>query len=88
MTTPDPPAYAALLADALALRALRERDAVINLHIEPSVVSSHEPWDVLLPDAYSPLGWSWTQDIESREEAVAAVRRAAGLDREGEGDAP
>jgi hypothetical protein len=60
-------------------RLKADRDAVIDLLIEPSAVQDQNLWDVLLPNSYSPLGWSWTQDIETKAEAISAVRKAAGL---------
>jgi hypothetical protein len=66
-----------LLTEIERLKA--ERDAVIDLLIDSSMVKDQDLWDVLLPDAYSPLGFAWTQDIETKAEAISAVRKAAGL---------
>lgn len=61
-------------------RLTRERDALIDLHVERSEVTNYELWDVLLPDSFSMFGFSWTQDIESKAEAVAMLLKAAGLE--------
>jgi hypothetical protein len=55
----------------------KERDTLLKLHVQRSAVSNLVLWDALLPDEFSPFGFSWTQDYESRDEAVKAVLAAA-----------
>jgi hypothetical protein len=57
-------------------KAERERDAVVNLLVQPGATA--EPtWDVLIPDKFSPLGFSWEQDHENRDAALAKLMQAA-----------
>jgi hypothetical protein len=60
--------------------AERERDAITRLMVEPEVyVQPPGLFAALLPDRFSPLGFSWLQDV-TEAEAIAAVRKAAGLE--------
>jgi hypothetical protein len=68
-----------MLRDAF-FEAERERDAVTRLMIQPSIVTSPPNlFDALLPNECSMLGFAWHCDL-TETEAIAAVRKAAGLE--------
>ncbi len=67
-----------------AADAAGERDRLMGLHVIGPKES--DCWYALLPDPHEPHEFDWFE-CETEAEAVAAVRRAAGLDAGGESDA-